>query len=193
IWDHLLLHRPEMVERYRMPLYISMGSPRFGTLAAHIGIGQSAQEMRPGSRIVTDHLERSFPPGFEVYPFISRFDVFVLPIETALLKRGINYVFSETGHLAQVSRRETVAAIEEILASPRELLEERAECRPFWPSALTWALSQLPLPVRERLGVAGIFKYVLGNGEPPEFRIRIVHHELRIGTLAALRHPPRSL
>ncbi|MGH7820748.1 MAG: esterase/lipase family protein, partial [Candidatus Binatia bacterium] len=99
IWDHLLLHRPEMVERYRMPLYISMGSPRFGTLPAHLGIGQSAREMRPGSKIVRDHLERSFPPELEVYPFISRFDLFVLPIETSLLRRGVNYVFSETGHL----------------------------------------------------------------------------------------------
>lgn len=190
VWDHLLLHRPEVVERYRMPLYISMGSPRFGTLAAHLGFGQSAREMRPGSPIVRDHLERTYPPGLEVYPFVSRFDLFVLPIETALLKRAVNYVFSETGHLAQVARRETVIAIEEILATPRELLEERAERRPFWPSAFTWALSQLPRAARERLGVAGILDYVLGNSEPTDFRIRIVHHELRTGELPELRHPP---
>ncbi len=190
IWDHLLLHRPHLIERHRIPLYISMGSPRFGTLAAYLGFGQSAREMRPGSRIVKDHLERKFPPGFEVYPFVSRFDLFVLPIETALLRRGINYLFSETGHLAQVARREAASAIEEIMATPREILEERAEHRPFWPSALTWLLSQMPGVVRDRLGVDGILDYVLDDDEPPDFRIRIVHHELRTGTLPELRHRP---
>jgi len=190
LWDHLLLHRPEVVQRYRMPLYIPMGSPHFGTLAAHLGIGQSAAEMLPGSRIVHDHLSRTFPEDLEVYPFVSRFDVFVLPIETALLRRGVNYVFSETGHLAQVARRETIVAIEEILASPREILEERAEQRPFWPSAFTWGLSQLPRRLQKKLGVAGILDYVLGAEDPPEFRIRIVHHELRTGELPELRHPP---
>jgi hypothetical protein len=131
IWDHLLLHRPSVVAEHRMPLYISMGSPRFGTLPAFIGFGRSAREMRPGSALVRDHLKRSYPPSLEVYPFISRFDLFVLPIETALLKGGINYVFSETGHIAQVTRNETVSAIEEIMASPRKVLEERAEKRRF--------------------------------------------------------------
>jgi hypothetical protein len=191
IWDHLLLHRPHLIERHRMPLYISMGSPRFGTLSAYLGFGQSAREMRPGSRIVKDHLERTFPPGFEVYPFVSRFDIFVLPIETALLRRGINYVFSETGHLAQVARREAASAIEEIMATPRHILESRAETRPFWPSGFTWLLSQMPMAVREKLGVGGILDYVLDKeAGPPDFRVRIVHHELRTGTLPELRHRP---
>jgi pimeloyl-ACP methyl ester carboxylesterase len=190
IWDHLLLHRPELVERYRMPLYISMGSPRFGTLPAHLGIGRSAREMRPGSALVLDHLKRSYPPALEVYPFISRFDVFVLPIETALLKQGINYVFSETGHVAQATRNETVRAIEEIMASPREILEARAEKRCFHPSGLTWLLSRLPKPALERLGVAGILDYVLDGAESPEFWIRIVHHDVRSGRLPLLKRGP---
>src|SRR5207245_9186987 len=90
--DHHLLVRPELVERHRMPLYIPMGSPRFGTLPAYFGFGRSAREMRPGSALVLDHLKRQYPAHLEVYPFISRFDIFVLPIETALLKGGINYV-----------------------------------------------------------------------------------------------------
>lgn len=186
IWDHLLLHRPEIVERYRMPLYISMGSPRFGTLSALAGFGSSARDMRPGSRLVIDHLRRSYPPRLEVYSFISRFDVFVLPIETSLWKQGVNYVFSETGHLAQVTRNETVQAIEEIFASPREVLEARAEKRPFHLSPFTRLLGRLPEAMRERLGLAGILDYVQGSETPPEFRIRIVHHDLRIGLLPAL-------
>lgn len=187
IWDHLLLHRPEIVERYRMPLYISMGSPRFGTLAAHFAIGASAREMRPGSTLVRDHLKRSYPPNFEVYSFISRFDLLVLPIETSLLKRAVNYVFSETGHIAQVTRNETIRAIEEILASPREILEARAERRPFALSPFTWALGCLPEAVRKRLGIEGILAYVRDGDMPPDFRIRIVHHDLRIGLLPTLR------
>jgi pimeloyl-ACP methyl ester carboxylesterase len=190
IWDHLLLHRPELAERYRMPLYVSMGSPRFGTLPAYFGFGRSAREMRPGSALVLDHLKREYPASLEVYPFISRFDLFVLPIETTLLKRGINYVFSETGHLAQVTRNETVRAIEEIMASPREVLEARAERRPFHPSVLTWLLGKLPRGALDRLGVAGILDYVLDGGEPPEFLIRIVHHDLRSGRLPLLRRGP---
>ncbi len=187
IWDHLLLHRHELVERYRMPLYISMGSPRFGTLAAHLGIGRSAREMRPGSALVRDHLSRKYPPNFEVYSFISRFDLAVLPIETSLLKRAINYVFSETGHIAQVTRNETIRAIEEILASPREVLEARAERRPFALSPFTWALGQLPKPLRQYLGIDGILDYVCDGDVPPDFRIRIVHHDLRIGLMPTLR------
>jgi hypothetical protein len=132
-------------------------------------------------------LKRSYPVGLEVYPFISRFDLFVLPIETALLKGGINYVFSETGHIAQVTRNETVAAIEEIMASPREVLEERAEKRRFHLSPLTWLIGQLPKSTLEGLGLQGILDYVLDGDEPPEFRIRIVHHDLRTGLLPALR------
>lgn len=187
IWDHLLLHRPEIVERYRMPLYISMGSPRFGTLSAHAGFGSSAREMRPGSKLVVDHLKRSYPPELEVYSFISRFDVFVLPIETSLWKQGVNYVFSETGHLAQVTRNETVRAIEEIFASPREVLEARAEKRPFHLSPLAWLLGRLPEGLCERLGLAGILDYVQAGDTPPEFRIRIVHHDVRTGLLPVLK------
>jgi pimeloyl-ACP methyl ester carboxylesterase len=187
IWDHLILHRPSVVEQHRMPLYISMGSPRFGTLPAFFGIGRSAREMRPGSSLVRDHLRLSYPKGLEVYPFISRFDLFVLPIETALLKAGINYVFSETGHIAQVTRNETVAAMEEIMASPREVLEERAEKRAFHLAPFTWLIGQLPRPALERLGMQGIIDYVCDGDEPPEFRIRIVHHDLRTGLLPALR------
>ena len=189
IWDHLLLHRPEIVERYQMPLYISMGSPRFGTLSANIGFGRSAREMRPASALVRDHLKRSYPAELEVYPFISRFDLFVLPIETALLRQGVNYLFSETGHLAQVTRDETVYAIEEILASPRELLEARAEKRPFHPTVLTRLLGLLPEATRERLGLAGILEYVQGHdGDgPPDFRLRIVHHDVRSGRLPQLK------
>ncbi len=164
-----------------------MGSPRFGTLPAYLGFGRSAREMRPGSALVLDHLKRQYPAHLEVYPFISRFDIFVLPIETALLKQGINYVFSETGHLAQVTRNETVRAIEEIMASPRHVLEARAEKRPFHPSVLTWMLGKLPKSALERLGIAGILDYVLDGAEPPDFAVRIVHHDVRSGRLPLLR------
>jgi pimeloyl-ACP methyl ester carboxylesterase len=190
VWDDILLRQPEIIDRFRIPLYIPMGSPHYGTLAAYFAVGSSGRDMRPGSKLICEHRSRRFPPGFEIYPFVSRFDIFVLPIETALMRSGINYVFSETGHLAQVARREVVAAIEEILASPREVLLERSEQRPFWPSAFSWLLGGLPRSLRDRIGVADLFDDVFDGDEPPGYRVRIVHHELRTGTLPILRHPP---
>ena len=89
-----------------------------------------------------------------------------------------------------MTRNETVRAIEEIMASPREVLEARAERRPFHPSVLTGLLGMLPRGALDRLGVAGILDYVLDGGEPPEFLIRIVHHDLRSGRLPLLRRGP---
>lgn len=189
IWDHLLLHKPELVEKYQIPLYIPMGSPHFGTLAAHIGIGQSARQMQPNSDVVLQHLNRRFHKDLEVYPFVSRYDLLVLPIETALHKDGINYIFSETGHLAQVIRNEVVYAIEEIIASPRTILEQRSMRRAFYLSSLTNALKKLPRGVQRRLGIDGVLDYVAGknNEAPPEFLLRVVHHELRVGLIPALK------
>ena len=114
----------------------------------------------------------------------------VLPIETALLKRGINYVLSETGHVAQIIRSAVVTAIEEIIASPYELLLERSQERAFYPSVLAAALARLPKGTQERLGVAGILEYIAGRGdEAPLFRLRVVRHELALGIFPALRRP----
>jgi pimeloyl-ACP methyl ester carboxylesterase len=189
IWDHLILHDPDVVRRYDMPLYIPMGSPHFGTLAAYLGVGHSAKQMRPHSDVVLAHLNRDFPPELEIYPFVSRFDLLVLPIETALLRTGINYVFSETGHVAQVIRNETVHAIEEIIASPAELLASRAEERPFYLSSLARGLRKLPPAVARRIGIEGVLAYVEGQADrAPEFKVRIVHRDLRAGRLPVLRH-----
>lgn len=195
IWDHLLLHKPELVERYQMPLYIPMGSPRFGTLAAHLGIGQSARQMQPDSDVVLQHLNRRFHKDLEIYPFVSRFDLLVLPIETALHRDGINYVFSETGHLAQVIRNEVVHAIEEVVASPCDVLKQRAMKRAFYLSSLTNGLKKLPKFIQRRLGIDGVLAYVTGkdNEPPPEFLLRIVHHELRIGLMPALARDPARM
>lgn len=186
VWDHLLLHRHDIAERYSMPLYIPMGSPHFGTLAAYLGVGQSARQMRPTSDVVLEHLHRDFPPGLEIYPFVSRFDLLVLPIETALLKRGVNYVFNETGHIGQVIRNETVQAIEEIMASPPELLRARAEKRSFHLSTLTNMLRNLPEGLRRRAGLDGVLRYVGATNGPSEFLLRVVHHELRMGLFPTL-------
>ncbi len=190
IWDHALLHDHSLVERFSMPLYIPMGSPHFGTFAAYLGIGQSARDMVPNSDLVNDHLSRSFPPGLEIYPFVSRFDLLVLPIETALLKRGVNYIMSETGHIAQVIRNTVVTAIEEIIASPPELLKERAERRPFYPSLITEGLTRLPKAMQRALGVDGVLEYIHGDGgEKPEFYVRVLRHELGLGIFPALQRP----
>lgn len=190
IWDELLQSQPDVALRYGMPLYIPLGSPHFGTLAAYLGVGESARQMQPISQVVRNHLQRPFPLGLEIYPFVSRYDMLVLPIETALVKEGVNYILSETGHVAQIIRDEIAVAIEEILASPADTLRDRASKRAFYPSSLMSILRALPQPVQRRLGIQGSMEYVLGsNGERPEFLLRIVHHEMHRETFPRLLRP----
>ena len=190
IWDHLLLHDHDAVRRYRMPLYIPLGSPHFGTFAAFLAVGDSGAEMRPHSDLINEHRSLEFPPELEIYPFVSRFDLLVLPIETALLARGINYVLSETGHVGQIINSTVVTAVEEIIATPPAILSKRAEQRPFHPSLLASALNALPPRLQRRLGVEGVMREIFGDGAArPRYRVRGVRHELDLGIFPALRRP----
>ena len=144
--------------------------------------------MQTNSDLVKFNLAERFPPELELYPFVSRFDLLVLPIETALLKNGINYLFTETGHIGQIVKRETVCAIEEIVSTPKKVLEERSQYRPFYPSSLARLLHQLPLSMQERIGVDGVFEYLgMDEDEPANFYMRIVHQEIRIGAMPVLK------
>ncbi len=191
IWDELLLNNDEIVQKYDMPLYIPLGSPHFGTMAAHIGPGKSCRHMELQSTLVDEHLSKHFPDKLDLYPFVSRYDLLVLPIETALLKRGINYVLSETGHVAQIIRNEIVLAIDEILSTPHDTLVDRAYSRSFYPSTLLAILDKLPKSLKKKIGVERQLKYVLGDGSesPPEFRLRILHHEMNRNTFPQLVRP----
>ena len=186
IWDEILLCFPEVVPRYRMPLYIPLGSPHFGTLAAYFGIGQSVLDMRPGSDVVRAHRKMNFPDQLEIYPFVSRFDLLVVPVETALMKRGINYILSETGHIGQVSSERAVHAIEEIITCDPDVLRERATKRIFYPSSLTWMLSCLPAPWIKKMGVDVIHDYLGEGDEQAEFFVRVVRHEIALGLFPKL-------
>ncbi len=188
VWDQLLHSHPELVKQYNMPLYIPMGSPHYGTLAARIGLGKSARQMQANSDMVRFNLSKKFHPDLELYPFVSRFDLLVLPIETALLRSGVNYLFTETGHIGQMVKNETIYAIEEIISTPQSVLKERAQYRGFYPSTLTRALTKLPKAAQSRLGLDGVFDYMGYNqGEPTKFHMRIVHHEIRLGLIPTLK------
>ena len=190
IWDELLQSQPDVALRYQMPLYIPLGSPHFGTLAAYLGVGESARQMQPISDVVANHLRRNDTATTEIYTFVSRYDLLVLPIETALVRDGVNYILSETGHVAQIIRDEIALAVEEILASPADVLRDRASRRAFYPSSLMSILRALPESVRRKLGIEDSINYVLGTGgEPPEFLLRIVHHELHRNTFPRLIRP----
>ncbi len=189
VWDHVLLTRPELVEQYRMPLYIPIGSPRLGTLVALIAPGGSGRDMRPDSVVVREHLRRRYPPGLEIYNFISRFDTVVFPIETSLWPDGINYIFSETGHIGQLVRPHVELAIEEVLASDPQALLTRTEWRRFTPTAFTALCSRLPESFQRAIGVADMVRFVHGDERLcRRFRIRIVHRELRDGRFPRLEH-----
>ena len=187
VWDQLLHSYPELVKEHNMPLYIPMGSPHYGTLVARIGPGKSARQMQVNSDMVKFNLSKRFHKDLELYPFVSRFDLLVLPIETALLRNGINYLFTETGHIAQVVKNETICAIEEIISTPQEVLKERSQYREFYLSSLARMLSKLPKNTQARLGVDGVFDYMgIGSDEPTKFHMRIVHHEIRLGLMPTL-------
>ena len=58
----------------------------------------------------------------------------------------------------------------------RGLLPLLLVCQPSFPQSAL-----------ERLGIAGILDYVLDGAEPPDFAVRIVHHDVRSGRLPLLR------
>jgi pimeloyl-ACP methyl ester carboxylesterase len=187
LWDQLLHSHPELVKEHNMPLYIPMGSPHFGTLVARFGIGKSARQMQINSDMVRFNLSKRFHKDLELYPFVSRFDLLVLPIETALLRSGVNYLFTQTGHIAQVVKNETICAIEEIISTPQSVLKERSQYREFYLSSFTRLLSKLPKNTQSRLGVDGVFDYLgLDSDTPTKFHMRIVHHEIRLGLMPTL-------
>lgn len=188
VWDQLLHTYPELVKEHNMPLYIPMGSPHYGTIVARIGLGQSARQMQADSDMVKFNLSKRFHKDLELYPFVSRFDLLVLPIETALLKRGINYLFTQTGHIGQVVKNETICAIEEVISTPQSVLKERSQYREFYLSSFARMLSKLPKNTQRKLGVDGVFDYLgLDSDEPTKFHMRIVHHEIRLGLIPTLQ------
>jgi len=187
VWDQLLHSHTDLVEKYNMPLYIPMGSPHYGTLVARIGLGESARQMQANSDMVKFNLSKRFHKNLELYPFVSRFDMLVIPIETALLKNGINYLFTETGHIGQMVKNETVCAIEEIVSIPKSILLERVQYREFYLSSFTRLLSKLPKSTQKTLGVDGVFEYMGIDDEPAKFHMRIVHHEIRLGLMPTLK------
>jgi pimeloyl-ACP methyl ester carboxylesterase len=175
IWDHLLKTEPTLVKEYQIPLYIPMGSPHYGTLPAFLAVGGSGRDMRPGSPLLRRHLAMDFPLDLEIYPFVSRFDLLVLPVETALLPTGVNYIFSETGHLGLVVHSHLLYALEEVFATDPRVLRERVVYRPFFPDSLTEILKRLPEGFRKRVGLEKFFMSLGADGAPhPLYHLRIV-------------------
>lgn len=175
IWDHLLMTEPSLVQEFQIPLYIPMGSPHYGTLPAYLAVGRSGRDMRPGSVLIQQHLRSHFPPGLTIYPFVSRFDLLVLPVETALLSSGVNYIFSETGHLGLVVHSQLLHALEEVFATDPKVIRERAIYRPFFLDSLTEILRRLPEGFRKRVGLEELFASLGGNkGSYRFYHLRIV-------------------
>lgn len=188
ILDHLLLTHPTAVEEFRVPLYIPMGTPHFGTLAAYFALGESGLDMRPGSQLIRQHRQKEFPPDLEIYPFVSRFDLLVLPVETALWPTGINYVFSETGHLGLVVHDYLLYPLEEVMATDPRVLKERAIYRPFFFDSLTEILYRFSEKIGDRLGLSELYLF-LGAKERKlrSLLLRIVPRDWEAQGLPVLR------
>jgi len=175
VWESLFLEDPEFFTTFRVPLYVPMGTPHFGTILAYLALGKSRASMIPKNSVYMRGLARGFPEGVEVYPFVSRFDLCVLPVETALWGEGVNYIFSETGHIGLSVLDDVLLPLEEVFATDGNVLRSRAIYRPFFPDSLTFFLKQLPDFFLSRLGLFPFFQYLnSSNGKTRSYYLRVV-------------------
>jgi triacylglycerol lipase len=80
---------------------ITIGTPHNGTLAAYLGIGQAARDMRPGSPIL-ERLELGLPrTKTKIVKLYSDLDVLIIPSSSAVLperKNVTNLLIEDLGH-----------------------------------------------------------------------------------------------
>jgi triacylglycerol lipase len=84
---------------------ITIGTPHAGTLAAYLGIGQAARDMRPGSPIIT-RLERGLAKTkTKIVNLYSDLDVLIIPSSSAVLperKNVTNLLIEDLGHTSML-------------------------------------------------------------------------------------------
>jgi hypothetical protein len=80
---------------------VTIGTPHHGTVAAYLGIGPAARDMRPGSDVI-DRLERGFHKSKVSYVNLySDLDFLIIPASSALLpeRRNVHQdLIEDLGH-----------------------------------------------------------------------------------------------
>jgi triacylglycerol esterase/lipase EstA (alpha/beta hydrolase family) len=80
---------------------VTIGTPHQGTMAAYLGIGPAARDMRPGSEVI-ERLERGFKKSKVMYVnLFSDLDFLIVPASSAVLPEGRNVhqdLIEDLGH-----------------------------------------------------------------------------------------------
>jgi pimeloyl-ACP methyl ester carboxylesterase len=93
---------------------VTVGTPHTGTVAAYIGIGPAAKDMRPGSEVMR-HLEYGFHRSKVAYVnFYSDFDVLIVPAASAVLPERSNVhncLIQDLGHTSLLVSDELIKQV----------------------------------------------------------------------------------
>lgn len=93
---------------------VTVGTPHRGTMAAYLGIGPAARDMRPGSD-VCEQLETGFRRSRVSYVnFYSDFDVLIVPASSAVLPERSNVhncLIHDLGHTSLLVSEELVTQV----------------------------------------------------------------------------------
>ena len=98
----------ELAPRGNSLQIITIGSPLKGTVVAHIGVGQSAREMEPDSKLIQE-LQKKLEArsDIEFYHIATKTDLLVIPYTSALLRNDplSHYVLEDIGHVSLLLSR----------------------------------------------------------------------------------------
>lgn len=93
---------------------VTVGTPHTGTMAAYLGIGPAAKDMRPGSDVMR-HLEHGFNASKVAYVnFYSDFDVLIVPAASAILPERSNVhncLIQDLGHTSLLVSDELIKQV----------------------------------------------------------------------------------
>lgn len=128
---------------------VTVASPHEGTRAAHVGIGPTAHDLRPGSSVMRRLAAPAGPSAVRWIAYYSNLDAFVQPARSAMIRHpdlaATNHFVKDAGHLGillsrrvsrsiveQLEAAEGVSGIGKILAMPSSLDEARQRHPSMW-------------------------------------------------------------
>lgn len=102
---------------------VTIGTPHHGTVAAYLGIGPAARDMRPGSDVI-ERLERGFAKSKVSYVnFYSDLDFLIIPAASALLpeRRNVHQdIIEDLGHTSLLVSEKLIEQVtEHLIAAER--------------------------------------------------------------------------
>jgi pimeloyl-ACP methyl ester carboxylesterase len=98
---------------------VFVGTPHLGTILAHVGWGQGAREMRPGSDFLKTLATRPFPPEIHAFTVRTRLETRVFPAANARLDCALaDYCVRFTTHPGMLKSPEVFTLVLSCLEHP---------------------------------------------------------------------------